>query len=606
MANNYNIDQISFDGNVYNLIDNTSDYPSRQQFNQLSTTVTEIDTVLDTAILTDTRNTAGNQLSTSKLYLIGTPNYSGSSTAAADAYDQSYVYGTSATDSTYMQNNNLYINGVQAITTNQIVNTITSSAIENTVPSVQAVKTYVDENSGTFNIQGTIGSVADGGDIQTLPTTGVTKGDAYTVVTADTYDTLDCDVGDIIIATSSTPTWSLLKISINLDNYSQATNWQNGTGTGSVKLIQSTASGSYSTAEGSTTIASGFASHTEGSNTTASANNTHAEGSSTIASYANAHTEGDSTTASGQNAHAEGLNTIANHRSQHVFGQYNVADVCDNLQNARGNYIEIIGNGTSTTRSNARTLDWQGNETLAGTLTVGRPATQNNEVVIYSQLAGITGFWETGTGISSARTPGAAEESGSYTMGNYAIAEGYGTEAQGYAAHAEGVRTEVTGDVSHAEGIENIVNGTYAHAEGAYNTATGRTSHVEGMSNISTHALQHIFGQFNALDESTADANSQGTYIELVGNGTGETTRSNARTLDWNGNEILAGKATVGQPGLSNHDLIARGQVSLGTAAVLTSTVTQSTISDSNNYCLNILFTPNTATSILNTIEEEE
>jgi hypothetical protein len=31
-----------------------------------------------------------------------------------------------------------------------------------------------------------------------------------------------------------------------------------------------------------------------------------------------------------------------------------------------------------------------------------------------------------------------------------------------------------------------------------------------------------------------------------VGNGTASDERSNARTLDWNGNEVLAGKLTVG------------------------------------------------------------
>ena len=32
--------------------------------------------------------------------------------------------------------------------------------------------------------------------------------------------------------------------------------------------------------------------------------------------------------------------------------------------------MEIIGNGAENNRSNARTLDWNGNETLAGNLTI--------------------------------------------------------------------------------------------------------------------------------------------------------------------------------------------------------------------------------------------
>ncbi|ERI04010.1 hypothetical protein [Atopobium sp. oral taxon 810] len=40
------------------------------------------------------------------------------------------------------------------------------------------------------------------------------------------------------------------------------------------------------------------------------------------------------------------------------------------MSDSAGTYAEIIGNGTaSTARSNARTLDWEGNEWVAGTMT---------------------------------------------------------------------------------------------------------------------------------------------------------------------------------------------------------------------------------------------
>lgn len=38
---------------------------------------------------------------------------------------------------------------------------------------------------------------------------------------------------------------------------------------------------------------------------------------------------------------------------------------------------------------------------------------------------------------------------------------------------------------------------------------------------------------------------TRGTYVEIVGNGKNPSTRSNARTLDWNGNEWLAGGLTT-------------------------------------------------------------
>lgn len=103
-----------------------------------------------------------------------------------------------------------------------------------------------------------------------------------------------------------------------------------------------------------------------------------AEGYQTTASGDNSHAEGIYTTASGPASHAEGIGTIANHESQHVFGEYNIAD--GSATTNRGNYVEIVGNGSSNARSNARTLDWNGNEVLAGKLTVGAAPTENMDV----------------------------------------------------------------------------------------------------------------------------------------------------------------------------------------------------------------------------------
>jgi len=70
----------------------------------------------------------------------------------------------------------------------------------------------------------------------------------------------------------------------------------------------------------------------------------------------------------GTNSAAIGDNTVANHKSQFVFGEYNVADSNIAAATDRGDYVEIVGNGTSSMPANARTLDWSGNEVLAGDL----------------------------------------------------------------------------------------------------------------------------------------------------------------------------------------------------------------------------------------------
>ena len=150
----------------------------------------------------------------------------------------------------------------------------------------------------------------------------------------------------------------------------------------------------------------GFISVAEGGAVTASGEYSHAEGGAVTASGEYSHAEGKNTTASGSASHVEGFYTVANHRSQHVFGEYNISDASTAQAVDRGNYVEIVGNGTSATRSNARTLDWNGNEQLAGNLIltgasgdVNRSNGWNNSVWVSlnSYLGGIGGtFWTKG------------------------------------------------------------------------------------------------------------------------------------------------------------------------------------------------------------------
>ena len=124
-----------------------------------------------------------------------------------------------------------------------------------------------------------------------------------------------------------------------------------------------TASGGGSHAEGSITTASGVSSHAEGSITTASGYGSHAEGQRTTAEGDYSHAEGNSTTASGYTSHAEGSSTIAGSDYQHVQGKGNIED-------GANKYAHIVGNGsvTGSKRSNAHTLDWDGNAWYAGTV----------------------------------------------------------------------------------------------------------------------------------------------------------------------------------------------------------------------------------------------
>lgn len=89
-----------------------------------------------------------------------------------------------------------------------------------------------------------------------------------------------------------------------------------------------------------------------------------AEGSHTKAVAEAAHSEGGYTKAMGHYSHTEGYNTIANNDYQHVQGKYNIEDT-------NNKYAHIIGNGSSNKRSNAHTIDWEGNAWFAGKVTTG-------------------------------------------------------------------------------------------------------------------------------------------------------------------------------------------------------------------------------------------
>jgi hypothetical protein len=131
--------------------------------------------------------------------------------------------------------------------------------------------------------------------------------------------------------------------------------------------------------------------------------------------------------------------------------------------------------------------------------------------------------------------------------GNYAHAEGYWSCANGYASHSEGEGTVASEYYSHAEGRDTTSSGEASHSEGYFTVASGDYSHSEGYYTTAQRAYQHVFGKYNELDTEGANGSATGKYIEIVGNGTGVSTnqRSNARTLDWHGNEWLAGELTA-------------------------------------------------------------
>ena len=131
-----------------------------------------------------------------------------------------------------------------------------------------------------------------------------------------------------------------------------------------------------------------------------------------------------------------------------------------------------------------------------------------------------------------------AEGFSTRALGDNAHAEGSNTVASGYWSHAEGGKTEASGSNSHAEGAYAIASGDSSHAEGEYTRAAGWASHVEGYMTIAKGDVQHVQGMYNIED-------TEEKYLHIIGNGSWSD-RSNAHTLDWDGNAWFAGGIFVG------------------------------------------------------------
>lgn len=309
--------------------------------------------------------------------------------------------------------------------------------------------------------------------------------------------------------------------------------------------------------------ASGKYSHAEGENTTTNGNASHAEGHNSVTVGSASHAEGYRTTAWDDYAHSEGCGTTAIGQSQHVCGEYNVLDGDLGGEGAlgrRGKYVIIVGNGArATLPSNAHTLDWDGNAWFAGNVYVGstsgtdkdegskKLATEEyvNNAVTNGGSSGGSGVGAAGTGQNAEVFNGVPAENatgdyshaeGSYTIASndFAHAEGQETTASGRASHAEGNTTVASEMYSHSEGLLTTASGIVSHAEGSQTVASGAYTHSEGQGTIAASDGQHVQGKYNVEDAVYK-------YAHIVGNGSSDTDRSNAHTLDWNGNAWFAG-----------------------------------------------------------------
>ena len=110
------------------------------------------------------------------------------------------------------------------------------------------------------------------------------------------------------------------------------------------------------------------------------------------------------------------------------------------------------------------------------------------------------------------------------------------------------VYTDSAINTVHAEGNCTSARGIDSHAEGYGTLAGGQYSHSQNLDTIAQGKCQTVIGKYNVAQGTSYLTNSS-DYAFIIGNGTSDTARSNALTVDWSGN--LAAAGTVSEAGTS-------------------------------------------------------
>ena len=197
-----------------------------------------------------------------------------------------------------------------------------------------------------------------------------------------------------------------------------------------------------------------------------------------------------------------------------------------------GNYSAVGGNDSVA----------NGNYSLA----FGNSASATANLAIAFGSANATGECSLAGGIQWAQ-----RNYPSIASGNYAISWGLSSVAAGNSSVAFGQGTTASSSYSVAMGNQSIANGGASLAIGQYAQADGHMSVALGNNTIAAGRAAVAIGQYNIEDtSSTATYSSYGSgarkYLFTVGNGTANDARSNAMTVDWDGNAAIAGSLMVG------------------------------------------------------------
>ena len=292
-----------------------------------------------------------------------------------------------------------------------------------------------------------------------------------------------------------------------------------------------------------------------------------------LATNKNAHAEGSKTEATGENSHAQ-------NRKARATGKHSHAQ----------NY-DTLALGESSDASGVQTKAYNKACVAEGNMTEAGDENKSADEMIAAHAGGYQtkarGFASNTTGQYTEADGVAASAEGSSTKAkaDFCHTEGSGTIAYKPACHSEGGST-ISGEIpkeeyvpiaypeneidpktfvpetggsssgteggtsqekdwgSHSEGLNTRALAMAAHTEGEMTIAYKYASHAGGIGTIANTIAQYVHGLYNIIDNAQK-------YLHIVGNGKSDKKRSNAYTLDWDGNAWFAGNIRFGEKRLS-------------------------------------------------------
>lgn len=308
-------------------------------------------------------------------------------------------------------------------------------------------------------------------------------------------------------------------------------------------------------------------SHIEGASNTAYGEKAHIEGSANQTSGEEVHAEGAGNQVHGDKSHIEGGGNIAYAIGSHIEGKHNVAV-------GFAQHIEGADNSVGVTAAPNQfmygTSYAEGDIVAANYVYARRLGDERNPSLIYRCKTAPGQIQES----SNIRfiTPQVWNDSTAYPAGSVVVVKNYSylhtfyyctsaVDAGVFPPSNSGgssyswyrikdilspfanytfyndsycllnINSEFSGNTE----LVAVVNGTIKAMWEPITIAS--YSHIEGQGNIGTGYHQHIEGKYNVVDDNKAF---------IIGNGTDSSHRSNAVTIDWQGNTNIAGDLTVG------------------------------------------------------------